>query len=152
MPGIYIAGYCCGAEMVVSPALATPAMTLETRHRKRRCNQMNSKKMIACGMLLGLLTAVSFAQHQRVFGGGTMPGAHPPNNVHSGGNLGVPNTTTLNKGSITSSGRQAGVTRPNATTDPNAQTVRPNADPKPDHVSIPDARGLGNDTNAVGRH
>jgi len=122
---------------------------------------MNLNRILVCGMLLGLLTAVSFAQHQRIAGGGTMPGARLPNTVHSGGTLGLPDTTTLSKGSSTS-----GVFRPNATTTPSAKTVdpnastisphagtiSPNASTTPEHVTIPDARGLGNNTNAVGPH
>jgi len=111
---------------------------------------MNLNKIFACGMLLGLLTAVSFAQHQRIAGGGTMPGAHLPNTIHSGGVLGAPDATTLGKGSVTSGGQTSGVFTPNATTTPSAKTVSPNANLDPNASTIsPHARTVDPNANTT---
>jgi hypothetical protein len=113
-------------------------------------------------MLLGLFTTVSFAQHQRIAGGGTMPGAHLPNTVSNTGP--VNSGTSLGKGSATSTrpsatttptaktvSPNAGTVSPNTSTvSPNANTVKPDASTVPNHVTVPDASGLGNRTTAVG--
>ena|SRR5271165_958343 len=120
---------------------------------------MNWKTIVACGMLLGLLSTVSFAQRQRLNSGGTLPGARLPNAVHSGGtfNSGV----GVGQGSTTSNGHKGGTVQPNATStpttrtvspntstiDPNTNTIRPNAGTVPDRVTVPDSTGLGNRTN-----
>jgi hypothetical protein len=120
---------------------------------------MNWKTIVACGMLLGLLSSVSFAQHQRLATGGTSPGARLPNATNGGGtfNRGI----TTGQGSITSTGRTGGIVQPNATStptsktvspntstiDPTAGDVRPNAGTVPNRVTVPDSTGLGNRTN-----
>ena len=113
---------------------------------------MTWKSLMACGMLLGLLSTVGFAQRQRLNTGGTMPGARLPNAVHGGGtsNSGI----TAGQGSSTSNGRTGGVVQPNATSTPTAKTVSPNAstgNPNagrvPDRVTVPDATGRGNRTS-----
>ncbi len=106
---------------------------------------MNLKKVIACGMLLGLLTAVSFAQHQRTASGGTMPGARLPNTVHSGGVLGNPTYPSSVKAAPNT--HTIGV-QPNTTTSPTAKTVGPNVNTNPDHVTTPNAQDVGNRTAA----
>ena len=112
---------------------------------------MNWKTIVACGMLLGLLSTASFAQRQRLGTGGTMPGARLPNATNGGGtfNKGI----SVGQGSITSTGK-GGTVQPNATgsassrtVSPNAGTINPNGSKVPDHVTVPDANGLGNRTN-----
>ena len=92
---------------------------------------MQLKKVLACGMLLGLLSGVSFAQHMRLRTGGTMPGARLPNTVH--GTLGTPSA-----GSVS----DAHQVRPNATTTDNAKTVKPNTSITPDRPPMPDTPNL----------
>jgi hypothetical protein len=116
---------------------------------------MNWKTIVACGMLLGLLTTVSLAQHQiRGSGSGTMPGARLPNAVPNGG--------PVNSGIGLGSSSQT--IRPNATSSPTAKTVSPNAstgsshagtvgpntETLPSRTTLPDANGLGNHTTDVG--
>jgi len=83
------------------------------------------KKIVICGMMLGLLTAVSWAQRGRSIGG--MPtNAHIPNvgpiSTHAGMN---PNAISMPHGGVFPSA----TTKPNAetTTSKNPNTVRPNA-------------------------
>jgi hypothetical protein len=115
---------------------------------------MNWKTIVACGMLLGLLSTVSVAQRQRLATGGTMPGARLPNATNGGGvsNSGINGV----QGSTTSNSRNGGIVQPNATNapttktvSPNASTGNPNAGKVPDRVTTPDATGLGNRTNNV---
>jgi len=109
------------------------------------------KKVLVCGMLLGLLTSVSFAQRGRAIGGvGTsarIPNVGPvspnasinPNSISTGHDGVLPNATTPGKNP-----NRAG---PNATFDPTAQTVGPTAKTVgpntvttvPDRVITPDA-------------
>ncbi|MGA2370032.1 MAG: hypothetical protein ACLPPV_17675 [Candidatus Korobacteraceae bacterium] len=122
------------------------------------------KKVLVCGMLLGLLTSVSYAQRGHAIGGvGTSaripdvgpvsPNARTSPNALSVGHDGVmPNATTT--------GKNPTHVGPNATFDPTARTVGPNtktADPSartvgpntvttvPDRVITPDATGPGPD-------
>jgi hypothetical protein len=110
------------------------------------------KKVLLCGMLLGLLTSVSFAQRGRMIGAGptarmptpSMP-ATPimhPNAVDSThgmpANATVPaNATTVDKNPNTNP------SRPTAVGDPTAKTVSPDADRLPSTtepaVRIPNA-------------
>ncbi|MGA2688930.1 MAG: hypothetical protein ABSE85_12755 [Candidatus Korobacteraceae bacterium] len=88
------------------------------------------KKVLVCGMLLGLLTSVSFAQRGRAIGGvGTsarIPNVGPvsptarinPNSINTGHDGVLPNATT---------GKNPKPLTPNATTDPTAKTVGPDA-------------------------
>jgi hypothetical protein len=109
------------------------------------------KKVLVCGMLLGLLTSVSYAQRGRAAGGvGTtvrMPNVMPvsptagmnPNSISKGHDGVLPNATT---------GKNPKPLTPNATTDPTAKTVGPDAKtvgpntvtPVPDRVIMPDAQ------------
>ena len=101
------------------------------------------KRLIVCGMLLGLLTTVSFAQRGRAIGGATA-GARIPNvgaiSPHAGIN---PNSVGLPHGGVlpnaTTSKTPKTIT-PNATINPKAGTVRPNSETvRPDRVTLPDA-------------
>jgi hypothetical protein len=109
------------------------------------------KKVLVCGMLLGLLTSVSFAQRGRAIGGvGTsarIPNVGPvsstarinPNSINKGHDGVLPNATTP--------GKNPKPLTPNATTDPTARTVDPTAKTVgpntvttvPDRVITPDA-------------
>ncbi len=113
---------------------------------------MNWKTVVACGMLLGLLSTVGFAQRQRLATGGTMPGARLPNATNGTGvsNSGI----KAGQGSSTSSSRTGGVVQPNATSTPTAKTVSPNASngnpnagKAPDRAAVPDASSQGNRTS-----
>jgi hypothetical protein len=109
------------------------------------------KQVLVCGMLLGLLTTVSFAQRGHAVGGvGTNPGitnvgpvspiARPSPNAITVPHEGVaPNATTVEK----NPSRVA----PNATSDPTAKTVAPTANTVgttpgtvPDRVILPNAQ------------
>ena len=102
---------------------------------------MNLWKLIACFMLLGLLSSMSFAQRARLATGGTTPGAR------------LPNASTLGRGTTHTpipapSAPQK--TQPNAATSPAARTVGPNANTTPNRVTPPpnsrewgNQRGLG---------
>ena len=100
------------------------------------------KKILVCGMLLGLLTSVSFAQRGRLSSGGTIPGARLPNatSTHVGVNqnsLGLPHGGVLPRATA---GKTSKTTSPNATNNPRATTVRPNSETiQPDNVKLPDA-------------
>ena len=109
------------------------------------------KKILVCGMLLGLLTAVSWAQRGRTMGGaGVTPGARMPSAGVGSPNIGMnPNAVGMPQGGAL----PRATTSPNATTSKTPHTVKPNAtsDPKantvgshtesraPDHVTLPDA-------------
>jgi len=108
------------------------------------------KKVLVCGMLLGLLTSVSYAQRGRAAGGvGTtvrMPNVMPvsptaginPNSINKGHDGVLPNATT---------GKNPKPLTPNAATDPTAKTVGPDAKTVgpntvttvPDRVIMPNA-------------
>jgi hypothetical protein len=100
------------------------------------------KKLLVCGMLLGLLTSLSFAQRGRAYGGvGTsarIPNVGPvspnartsPNAIGTGHDGVAPNATT---------GKNPKHSAPNATADPTARTVGPNTGTVPDRVITPDA-------------
>jgi hypothetical protein len=92
------------------------------------------KKLLVCGMLLGLLTSLSFAQRGRAYGGvGTsarIPNVGPvspnartsPNAIGTGHDGVAPNATT---------GKNPKHSAPNATADPTARTVGPNTGNSP---------------------
>lgn len=109
------------------------------------------KKVLICGMMLGLLTSVSYAQRGHAIGG-VGPGARTPNvgpvspnarvspNAIGVGHDGVmPNAVTM--------GKNPKPLTPNGTTDPTAKTVDPTAKTVgpntittvPDRVITPDA-------------
>jgi len=108
------------------------------------------KRILVCGMLLGLLTAVSWAQRGRTMGGGGVtPGARMPSAGVGSPNVGMnPHAVGMPHGALPSA-----ATSPNATTSKTPDTVKPNAtfNPKantvgshtesgaPDHVTLPDA-------------
>jgi hypothetical protein len=115
---------------------------------------MKLRMVIACGMLLGLLSSVSYAQRMHLGPGaahGTVPGARMPIAVpadHIGtadANVkSTPNakpTATTKPNSVTSTGASA-QTRPSAKTDPTASTVRPSAGVVPDRVTGPDGNAV----------
>jgi hypothetical protein len=101
------------------------------------------KKILVCGILLGLLTTVSFAQRRALSTGGTIPGARLPNatSTHIGMN---PNSLGLPHGGVLPSataGKASKTTTPNSTNNPRATTVKPNSETiQPDNVKLPDAR------------
>jgi len=105
------------------------------------------KKVLACGMLLGLLTAVSFAQHQRTGFGGTMPGARLPNAVPGAGspNHGTFPGTFPSQGQAAPNAHTTGV-QPNSVTPATPNTVRPNPTMTPDRVQLPDTQNGTNRT------
>ncbi len=108
------------------------------------------KKVLVCGMLLGFLTSVSFAQRGgRAMGGfGTNPTRIPnavpatpnatfnPGAISHGGVL--PNTT--HAPNATDMGKDPNPAHPNATFGPNATTSKPNAARLPGESTMPDVR------------
>ena|SRR5664279_1403149 len=125
------------------------------------------KKILLCGMLLGLLSTMSFAQRGRVMGGAG-PTARTPNarmspNATNVGHDGIapnatantqtrvhPNATTGNTpntvGPNASTGNRATAVGPDAATGRTATTVSPNANDTPDRVITPDATPMGDRT------
>lgn len=106
------------------------------------------KKLLVCGMLLGLLTGISFAQRGRAMGGGIGPsGARLPNvgpvSSHAGVNpdaIGMPHGGVLPNAATTTSKTPKNTT-PHATFDPKAQTVGPHANTNPPiRGTLPNAR------------
>ena len=109
------------------------------------------KKVLVCGMLLGLLTSVSFAQRGRAVGGvgqgARTPNVGPvsPNARMSPNAIGVEHDGVLPN--ATTTGKNPKPLTPNATTDPTAKTVDPAAKTVgpnsettvPDRVITPDA-------------
>jgi hypothetical protein len=109
---------------------------------------MKLKMVIACGMLLGLLSGVSYAQRARLGAGaahGTVPGARMPIAVPMDhlGNAGadVKSTPTAKSSTAKPSSVKptapAAETRPSAESDPAASTVRPSAGTVPDRTTVP---------------
>jgi len=96
------------------------------------------KKILICGMLLGLLTSVSFAQRGRLGNGGAVAGARLPNTWTMG--RGVSNNPS--QIGISPNAQRSGV-QPNVTTGP-ATTVAPKAKT----TVAPDARTNGSETVA----
>jgi hypothetical protein len=109
---------------------------------------MKLRMVIACGMLLGLLSGVSYAQRMHLGPGaahGTVPGARMPIAVpadHMGtASADVKSTpttksTTSKPNSVTSTGASA-ETRPSAETDPAATSVRPSTGTVPNRTTVP---------------
>jgi len=101
------------------------------------------KQLLVCGMLLGLLTSVSFAQRGHAIGGvGTsarIPNVGPvsPNAITSPNAISMPHAGVLPNANTT--GKNPTRVAPNATTDPTAQTVGPAAKTVgPTTVTVPD--------------
>ncbi len=97
------------------------------------------KKVLVFGVLLGLLTTVSWAQRGRTVGGvgptARLPGATrmPPNAV------GIPHRGIAPNATSTGTGKTV---KPNATAGQTAKTVGPNATKLPHRVVLPDADGI----------
>jgi hypothetical protein len=108
---------------------------------------MKLKMVITCGMLLGLLSGVGYAQRMRLGAGAahsTVPGARMPIAVPMDhiGNAGAVNSTpaaksTTAKPSSVKSTAPAAETRPSAESDPAATTVRPSTGTVPDRTTVP---------------
>lgn len=113
------------------------------------------KKLITCGMLLGLLSTVSFAQRGRA-AAGVGPSAGMSNSAPMARSM--PNAVTTSHQGVAPSAvapnHRAKTVAPNAASTPNAKgttTVAPNAksatapDARSVHnrVMVPDADGLG---------
>jgi hypothetical protein len=103
------------------------------------------KKLLICGMLLGLLTTLSVAQRGRAVGG-VGPTAGVSNNAPMAHTM--PNAVTTNHDSVapnaTNSRSHSKTVAPNATTSPNTKsTTPPDARNVPNRVMLPDADGLG---------
>jgi len=126
------------------------------------------KKVFVCGMLLGFLTTLSYAQRGHSIGGvGPMArprgadlggihsttGLNPnakinPNSVGIGHGGVTPNAIPMSTHSKTVSPDAAGdpsvrTVHPNATTMPDARPVPPDAERVPDRVNVPTAGYVG---------
>lgn len=120
----------------MSLAPATSAMPYVMAPQEER--PMNLSKLIACVMLLGLLSGVSFAQRGRLNNGGTVPGARLPN-------AWTPSSGTSHTPTLGTTGPNTQKVQPNTTTSPAAKTVSPNANTNPTHASpLPNSRDWGN--------
>ena len=111
------------------------------------------KKILICGMMLGLLTAVSWAQRGRTIGGGGITsGARIPNagaiSPHAGMNPsattvphgGVFPSSTTKPNAVSNPSKNPNTVKPNATFDPTASTVGSHAETSaPNRVTLPDA-------------
>ncbi|HSY10820.1 MAG TPA: hypothetical protein VK976_01395 [Verrucomicrobiae bacterium] len=124
------------------------------------------KKILICGMMLGLLTTVSFAQRGRTVGGvrptATGPRMAPvapmapmasaaPNAVSNSRGSVAPSsvnssthakTATPNAASTPSTAKTVTPNPNAASTSPTAKTVTPNANTVPDRTMLPDAQGV----------
>lgn len=112
------------------------------------------KKIFVCGILLGLLTTVSFAQRGRA-AGGVGPAAGIPTTGTIAPNARIPDAATINRGvspSAVPTSPHAPIVGPNVASHPdtptvspnaasggNSKTVAPNAESAPDHVISPNA-------------
>jgi hypothetical protein len=115
------------------------------------------KRILICGVMLGLVSVASFAQRGRVAGGAgptvRMPASAPvartmPNAVTathgSTAPKAIPATTNAKPQSPNVAGGSAATTvTPNAG---NATTVAPHANTVPDRAINPDARGISDHT------
>ncbi len=114
------------------------------------------KKVLVCGMLLGLLTTLSWAQRERtVVGpaarmGGVGPAARiGPNSLGIPPHGIAPNARTAGTATTVRPNATAGkatTVRPNATNGGAAKTVRPNVTKMPNKVILPDADGINGRT------
>lgn len=106
------------------------------------------KKVLVCGMLLGLLTSVSFAQRGRTMGGfgptarGPSPTATtPPMTAHSPDSV-IPGSVlsnTTHAPTATTVGKDPNA-RPNATFSPTAVPGQPNTARPTNGSTLPDVR------------
>ncbi len=104
---------------------------------------MNLNKILACGLMLGLLTAVSVAQRARLATGGTVPGARLPNAVHQPITHGNGDISRVTPNTVTTA-------RPDATPSPTSNTkTKANTNRVSDRVITPDANDVS-DRIAVG--
>ena len=111
------------------------------------------KKLIICGMLLGFLSTLSFAQRGRAAGGAgpavgmsnAAPVAHTTPNAIPVPHQGVsPNAVGPNGKATTVAPNAAATPNASPTTSPNAKsTTAPDARNVPNRVTMPDADGLG---------
>ena len=108
------------------------------------------KKILICGMMLGLLTTVSFAQRGRTVGGvrptATGPRMAPVAPMAPMASA-APNAVSNSRGSVApssvNSSTHAKTATPNAASTPStAKTVTPNANTVPDRTMLPDAQGV----------
>jgi hypothetical protein len=105
------------------------------------------KKLLICGMLLGLLTTVSYAQRGRAVGGIGTTGARLPNAGTVSPHVGItPNAVGMPHGGVlpnatTTTSKTTRTVTPNATSNPAARTVGPNTvtTPPPTTVTMPNA-------------
>jgi hypothetical protein len=100
---------------------------------------MKLKMVIACGMLLGLLSGVSFAQREHLGTGRTMPGARLPDS-HPMGHIGDSSSKPPDT-RVAPDAHKTASKSPNAKTPDHATDGKPDASKAPDHASdvAPDA-------------
>jgi hypothetical protein len=107
------------------------------------------KKVLICGMLLGLLPGLAFAQRGRMVGG-IGPSAWTANVGPMTPNLGArPNAVSAGHDGVAPSATPVGselkTVTPSATSGPTASSVGANSKIVPDRIILPDAhRGAGN--------
>jgi hypothetical protein len=101
------------------------------------------RKVLVCGMLLGLLTSVSYAQRGHAVGGVGPSAATMPNIGSMSPNARInPNATGMGHDGVlpnaTTAGKNPARVAPNATTDPTAKTVGPAANTVGTHaITVP---------------
>jgi len=101
---------------------------------------MDIKKIIACGMMLGMLTGVGFAQRGKLANGGTLPGARLPNSV---------SPPRIHSNAPVMGSQTAGISSPKGITRTSPKGISPSSRRMPDTMIGPNAHELGNRT-AVG--
>lgn len=107
------------------------------------------KKIVICGMMLGLLTAVSWAQRGRPVARGPISGGRigsvSPNvgmnpSAVSMSHGGIAPNAATRPNAVTTTGKNPNTVKPNATMDPTASTVGSHTGAgTPDRVITPDA-------------
>jgi hypothetical protein len=115
--------------------------------------EVHMKKILICGMLLGLLTTMSFAQRGRAAGGvgpavgasNAAPMAHTMPNAVPVPHQGVsPNAVGPSGKTKTIAPNATATPAASSTTSPNAKsTTAPDTRNVPNRVTMPDADGLG---------
>ena len=92
---------------------------------------MNVKKVLACGLMLGMLAGISIAQRQRLGTGGTLPGARLPNATHQPIIHSGSDTTRITPNAVNTA-------RPDAIVGRTPQKSKANVTRVPDRVITPD--------------
>ena len=105
------------------------------------------KKLLICGLMVGLLSSVGVAQRARSMGpAARTPGMEPiAPNAHMGAGSASVGHSGISPSAVPA-GTHARTATPNATSGTSSKTVSPNAGRPSDRVMLPDARGISDHT------